>query len=199
MLSRFTRVIQKLSRFVAEAPKLKPEPPKVAPKPASKTEPPKFNNKAFLLLGISALTLGGGYYFYNTTQKKPLVKPLSTPLLKPVPSKDLMDSKTKVDEIAAIKQDYWESVKFREPDAIFGMNERFKAEKAPDKMSLVVGAYRDDNGNPYLFPVVTKVEELLLKENANKVLISYRNICQYQDTQNSYLEPKNLYLETMQN
>ena len=96
-------------------------------------------------------------------------------------------------------QDYWESVKFREPDAIFGMNERFKAEKATDKISLVVGAYRDDNGNPYLFPVVTKVEELLLQEKANKVISSFRNIYQSQGTLTSYKEPKNLYSELTQN
>ena len=57
------------------------------------------------------------------------------------------------------------------PDMIFGMNQRFKNDTAPDKMSLVIGAYRDDDGKPYVFPVIKKVERKMLEENLNKVYI----------------------------
>jgi aspartate/tyrosine/aromatic aminotransferase len=43
----------------------------------------------------------------------------------------------------------------------------FKADKNPKKVNLGVGAYRDNNGKPYVFPVVRKAEEMIV---ANKSL-----------------------------
>jgi aspartate/tyrosine/aromatic aminotransferase len=43
-------------------------------------------------------------------------------------------------------------------DAILGLTEGFKSDKNPKKCNLGVGAYRDDNGKPYVFPVVRKAE-----------------------------------------
>lgn len=40
------------------------------------------------------------------------------------------------------------------PDAILGVTEAFKADSNPQKMNLGVGAYRDDNGKPYVLPTV---------------------------------------------
>lgn len=34
----------------------------------------------------------------------------------------------------------------------------------PDKISLVIGAYRDDNGKPYVFNVIKKEEETMLQD-----------------------------------
>ena len=44
------------------------------------------------------------------------------------------------------------------PDAILGLNEQFKADKDPRKISLGVGAYRDDNGKPVILPCVAEAE-----------------------------------------
>jgi len=38
----------------------------------------------------------------------------------------------------------------------------------PSKISLAIGAYRDEEGKPYIFEVVRKVEEEILKEKTNK-------------------------------
>lgn len=43
------------------------------------------------------------------------------------------------------------------PDPIIGVNTAFNADTDPKKVNLGVGAYRDDNGKPYIFNVVRKV------------------------------------------
>eukprot|EP00639_Heterosigma_akashiwo_P001693 CAMPEP_0194575838 /NCGR_PEP_ID=MMETSP0292-20121207/11171_1 /TAXON_ID=39354 /ORGANISM="Heterosigma akashiwo, Strain CCMP2393" /LENGTH=350 /DNA_ID=CAMNT_0039427723 /DNA_START=235 /DNA_END=1284 /DNA_ORIENTATION=- len=48
------------------------------------------------------------------------------------------------------------------PDAIFGLNEAFRNDPNPNKVSLGVGAYRDDEGRPFLLPSVRQAEEELL-------------------------------------
>lgn len=41
------------------------------------------------------------------------------------------------------------------PDAILGVTEAFKKDTNPKKISLGVGAYRDDNGKPFVLPSVS--------------------------------------------
>lgn len=43
------------------------------------------------------------------------------------------------------------------PDPILGVTEAFKRDTNPQKMNLGVGAYRDDNGKPYVLSCVRKV------------------------------------------
>lgn len=43
------------------------------------------------------------------------------------------------------------------PDAILGVTEAYKKDTNPKKINLGVGAYRDDNGKPFLLPSVLKV------------------------------------------
>lgn len=47
------------------------------------------------------------------------------------------------------------------PDAILGVTEAFKRDTNPKKINLGVGAYRDDNGKPYILPTVLKVRILI--------------------------------------
>lgn len=44
------------------------------------------------------------------------------------------------------------------PDPILGVTEAFKRDTNPKKMNLGVGAYRDDQGKPYVLNCVRKVE-----------------------------------------
>lgn len=53
------------------------------------------------------------------------------------------------------------------PDAILNLTTGFKSDTNPNKVNLGVGAYRDNNGKPYVFPVVRKAEEMIV---ANKTL-----------------------------
>lgn len=47
-------------------------------------------------------------------------------------------------------------------DPILGLNSAFLADEAPDKISLGVGAFRTDEGKPYVLPVVKRVEQQLV-------------------------------------
>lgn len=63
------------------------------------------------------------------------------------------------------------------PDPIIGSRVAFQKDKDANKINLGIGAYRDANGNPYVFKIVRKVEEQILKKNLNHVLVFlYRNI-----------------------
>jgi len=56
------------------------------------------------------------------------------------------------------------------PDPILGTAIAYNNDKSSDKINLGIGAYRDDNGKPYIFKVVKKVEEEILK-TSNHVFI----------------------------
>jgi aspartate aminotransferase, mitochondrial len=43
------------------------------------------------------------------------------------------------------------------PDAILGITEAFKADEAAEKINLGVGAYRDEQGRPYVLKCVQQV------------------------------------------
>ena len=50
-------------------------------------------------------------------------------------------------------------------DPILSLNVRMKADNHEKKVNLGVGAYRDAEGKPYVFPVVKKAEEIILKDD----------------------------------
>jgi hypothetical protein len=55
------------------------------------------------------------------------------------------------------------------PDAILGLAADFKACAAPNKVNLVVGAYRDSNGQPWVLPSVKEAEKRMYDDpKANK-------------------------------
>ncbi|OCB84252.1 aspartate aminotransferase [Sanghuangporus baumii] len=60
--------------------------------------------------------------------------------------------------------DTWASVPQAPPDSIFKLTAAYKTDTHPQKVNLGVGAYRDDNGKPWVLPVVQKVNEILLKD-----------------------------------
>lgn len=54
------------------------------------------------------------------------------------------------------------------PDAILGVTEAFKKDTNPKKINLGVGAYRDDNGKPYVLPSVQKAEQIMAAKKLDK-------------------------------
>jgi aspartate/tyrosine/aromatic aminotransferase len=48
----------------------------------------------------------------------------------------------------------WKDVPTTPPDPILGLNEKFKESKDARKVNLTVGAYRDENGKPWILPSV---------------------------------------------
>ncbi|KAK0392307.1 hypothetical protein NLU13_1803 [Sarocladium strictum] len=43
------------------------------------------------------------------------------------------------------------------PDSHYGLRAEFQADRHPDKVNLVIGAYKDDQGRPWILPVVRKI------------------------------------------
>ncbi|RXK39397.1 aspartate aminotransferase, mitochondrial [Tremella mesenterica] len=62
----------------------------------------------------------------------------------------------------------WGNVPAGPPDPILGVTEKFKADTSPKKINLGVGAYRDENGKPYVLPSVQKAEKLLYEAKGDK-------------------------------
>lgn len=54
------------------------------------------------------------------------------------------------------------------PDAILGITEAFKKDQNPKKVNLGAGAYRDDNGKPYVLPSVRKVGKHKIYKNSKR-------------------------------
>ncbi|MGH0142286.1 UNVERIFIED_CONTAM: hypothetical protein FKN15_002868 [Acipenser sinensis] len=54
----------------------------------------------------------------------------------------------------------WSQVEMGPPDPILGVTEAFKRDANPKKMNLGVGAYRDDNGKPFVLSCVRKKRSL---------------------------------------
>ncbi|XP_057668418.1 aspartate aminotransferase, mitochondrial [Diorhabda carinulata] len=63
---------------------------------------------------------------------------------------------------------WWSGVQMGPPDAILGVTEAFKRDTNPNKINLGVGAYRDDNGKPYVLPSVRKAEEKIKAKGLDK-------------------------------
>jgi aspartate aminotransferase len=54
------------------------------------------------------------------------------------------------------------------PDAILGITEAFKKDTSEKKINLGVGAYRDDQGKPYVLNSVRSAEEKILAQKLDK-------------------------------
>ncbi|XP_063053527.1 aspartate aminotransferase, mitochondrial [Engraulis encrasicolus] len=63
---------------------------------------------------------------------------------------------------------WWSDVQMGPPDPILGVTEAFKKDSNPKKMNLGVGAYRDDNGKPYVLSCVRKAEALIMGKGLDK-------------------------------
>jgi hypothetical protein len=113
------------------------------------------------------------YFFRNKTLRahgknstNPISPLPSTPLLVFLISKNNTNS------------DVYGHVKTAPPDAIFGIAMAYKADKDPNKVDVCVGAYRDDNGKPYVFDVVRQAQSDIINDpNINKVKrINFSNL-----------------------
>lgn len=62
----------------------------------------------------------------------------------------------------------WSHVSQGPPDAILGITEAFKADSHKEKINLGVGAYRDDQGKPYVLPSVKAAEKKVVDSNLDK-------------------------------
>lgn len=54
---------------------------------------------------------------------------------------------------------HFETAESVAPDGIFEVLRRFNADSSPDKINVCVGAYRDENGKPWVLPAVRMAEK----------------------------------------
>ncbi|AOA61675.1 Aspartate aminotransferase, mitochondrial [Komagataella phaffii CBS 7435] len=62
----------------------------------------------------------------------------------------------------------WAKVEKAPADKILGLTVLYNQDTNPSKINLGVGAYRDENGKPWILPSVRKAEEVLIKTEVNK-------------------------------
>lgn len=60
------------------------------------------------------------------------------------------------------------NVKMGPPDAILGITEAYKKDTNPKKVNVGVGAYRDDDGKPFVLPSVAEAEQRIVKKKLDK-------------------------------
>lgn len=73
----------------------------------------------------------------------------------------------------------WSHVKLGPPDAILGITEAFNRDTNPNKINLGVGAYRDNDGKPFVLPSVKEAELTLIKSNLNKEYAGISGIAKF--------------------
>ena len=66
----------------------------------------------------------------------------------------------------ALLNNQFTHVKTAPADPILSLTTGFKNDKDPRKVNLGVGAYRDNDGKPYVFPIVRKVEAEIVANHA---------------------------------
>lgn len=80
----------------------------------------------------------------------------------------LKSNQNVISAVATRASSWWSHVEMGPPDAILGVTEAYKRDTNPKKINLGVGAYRDDNGKPFVLPSVREAEEKIRSKNMDK-------------------------------
>jgi aspartate aminotransferase len=75
----------------------------------------------------------------------------------------------------------WGALTSAPADPILGLNDAFKKDTDPKKVLLGMGAYRDDDGKPFILPCVKRAEELILERNMDHEYSAIHGIDSYVD------------------
>jgi len=73
----------------------------------------------------------------------------------------------------------WSHLTAAPADPILGLNEAFKADKHPKKVLLGMGAYRDDQGKPFILNCVRRAEEIILEKDMDHEYAGIQGIESY--------------------
>ena len=73
----------------------------------------------------------------------------------------------------------WKNVTLGPKDPILGITEAFRADQAPEKVNLGVGAYRDDNGKPFVLECVKKAELMMASIYKDKEYIPIEGLSEF--------------------
>lgn len=73
----------------------------------------------------------------------------------------------------------WSNVPAGPPDPILGITEAFKACSNPSKMNLGVGAYRDQDGKPFVLPSVRQAEASIVAAKYDKEYLGITGFAEF--------------------
>lgn len=73
----------------------------------------------------------------------------------------------------------WAHVKMGPKDPILGVQEAFKASANPEKISVGVGAYRDDDGKPVVLPSVKEAERRVVADNLDNEYLPITGLAKF--------------------
>ena len=100
-----------------------------------------------------------------------------SPGMRTVPSSDTdMSVVDAVDE-----QSIWGNPEAAPADAVFGLVAQYKKDDSPDKIDLVVGAYRTEEGKPYLLPSVSEAEKRIAAAQLDKEYLPIDGLKEFRD------------------
>ncbi|CAL8243229.1 unnamed protein product [Lota lota] len=74
---------------------------------------------------------------------------------------------------------WWGGLQMGPPDPILGVSEAFKKDTNPKKMNLGVGAYRDDQGKPFVLSCVRKAEALIAAKQLDKEYLAIGGLAEF--------------------
>ncbi|XP_053558375.1 aspartate aminotransferase, mitochondrial [Bombina bombina] len=74
---------------------------------------------------------------------------------------------------------WWSHVEMGPADPILGVTEAYRRDTNSKKMNLGVGAYRDDNGKPYVLNSVRKAEALMAAKNLDKEYLPIGGLAEF--------------------
>ena len=75
----------------------------------------------------------------------------------------------------------WAGVDAAPADPILGLSEAFKTDTNPKKVLLGLGAYRDDDGKPYVLPCVRRAAEIINERNMDNEYLPIHGLQSYID------------------
>lgn len=74
------------------------------------------------------------------------------------------DKVVNIDNDDDVTLDLWKDIEYGESDSILGIAQAFRSCANPHKVNLCIGAYRDEDGKPWILPSVRIAEERILQE-----------------------------------
>jgi aspartate aminotransferase len=81
---------------------------------------------------------------------------------------------------ATSTETYLDQIPMGPPDAILGIAQAFRACEDPRKVNVCVGAYRDEQGKPWILPSVRQAEQILIQsESENKEYLAIEGDVQF--------------------
>uniref|UniRef100_A0A672SG99 Aspartate aminotransferase n=1 Tax=Sinocyclocheilus grahami TaxID=75366 RepID=A0A672SG99_SINGR len=81
--------------------------------------------------------------------------------------------------LMVVEDSWWTEVQMGPPDPILGVTEAFKRDTNPKKMNLGVGAYRDDQGKPFVLSCVRKAEAQIAAKKLDKEYLPIGGLAEF--------------------